>query len=78
MTIPSLQTKKTYPGCKRSLCGYPITGDDDLSNIHYIACVAAGIRTKVYPWAAIPKSADKIASIIKKMVLKINLNKLEF
>ena len=68
VTIPSLQTKKTYPGCKRSLCGYPITGDDDLSNIHYIACVAAGIRTKVYPWAAIPKSADKIASIIKKMV----------
>lgn len=67
-SIPSLQTKKTFPGCKRSLDGYPIAGEENLSNIQYIACVAAGIKTKMYPWKALPKSADKIASIIKNMI----------
>ena len=66
VSIPSIQSKKTFPGCKRSFVGYPITGDEDSSNIKYIACVAAGIKTKIYPWKAIPKSADKIATIIKK------------
>ena len=65
VSIPSIQSKKTFPGCKRSFVGYPITGDEDLSNIKYIACVAAGIKTNIYPWKAIPKSADKIASVIK-------------
>ena len=65
VSIPSVQSKKTFPGCKRSFVGYPITGDEDSSNIKYIACVAAGIKTKIYPWKAIPKSAEKIATIIK-------------
>ncbi len=65
ISIPSIQSNKTYPGCKRSLIGYPIKGDEDLSNIQYIACVAAGIKTNVYPWKAIPKSVDKITTVIK-------------
>jgi len=35
-SIPSLSSKKTFPGCKRSLIGYPIKGDGDISNIQYI------------------------------------------
>jgi len=66
VSIPSIQSNKTYPGCKRSLVGYPINGDEDLSNITYIACVAAGIKTNIYPWKAIPKSVDKITMVIKK------------
>jgi hypothetical protein len=65
ISIPSLTSKKTFPGCKRSLNGYPITGDEDLTNIHYIACVAAGIKTNIYPWKALPKSSDKIAAAMK-------------
>ena len=64
-SIPSITSKKTFPGCKRSLIGYPITGDEDLTNIQYIACTAAGIKTNIYPWKALPKSGDKIASAMK-------------
>ena len=39
VSIPSIQSNKTFPGCKRSLTGYPIAGDEDLSNIIYIACI---------------------------------------
>ena len=65
VSIPSVTSKKTFPGCKRSLTGYPITGDEDLSNIQYIACVAAGIKTSIYPWKALPKASDKIATAMK-------------
>ena len=79
VSIPSIQSNKTFPGCKRSLIGYPINGDEDLSNITYIACVAAGIKTSVYPWKAIPKSVEKISIVIKKTldsyVLKQSENK---
>ena len=64
-SIPSITSKKTFPGCKRSLIGYPISGDEDLTNIQYIACTAAGIKTNIYPWKAIPKSSDKIATAMK-------------
>lgn len=67
-SIPSLSSKKTFPGCKRSLIGYPIKGDEDISNIQYIACVAAGIKTNIYPWKALPKAADKIATAIKNTI----------
>ena len=67
-SIPSLSSKKTFPGCKRSLIGYPIKGDGDISNIQYIACVAAGIKTNIYPWKALPKAADKIATAIKNTI----------
>ena len=67
-SIPSLSSKKTFPGCKRSLIGYPIKGDEDISNIQYIACVAAGIKTNIYPWKAVPKSAEKIATAMKNTI----------
>ena len=65
VAIPSIQSKKSYPGCKRSFVGYPLTGDEDLSNLEYIACVASGIKTSQYPWKAIPKSKDKIMKLMK-------------
>jgi hypothetical protein len=68
VSIPSISSKKTFPGCKRSLIGYPITGEEDLSNIQYIACTAAGIKTNIYPWKALPKAADKIATAMKSIL----------
>lgn len=65
VSIPPIQSKKTHPGCKRSFIGYPLTGDEDLSNLQYIACVAAGIKTSQYPWKAIPKNKDKITMAMK-------------
>jgi hypothetical protein len=65
VAIPSIQSKKSYPGCKRSFVGYPLTGDEDLTNLDYIACVASGIKTSQYPWKAIPKNKDKILKIMK-------------
>ena len=66
--IPSIQSKKTFPGCKKSLQGYPLTGDEDLTNIEYIACVAAGIKSAVQPWKTLPKKQDKITISIKKTI----------
>lgn len=65
ISIPSIKSKKSYPGCKRSFTGYPLTGDGDMSNLEYIACVAAGIKTSQYPWKAIPKNKDKIMKLMK-------------
>ena len=66
VSIPSLQSKKTFPGCKKSFQGYPVTGDEDLSNIEYVACIAASIESKTYPWKSLPKNKDKIKISLKK------------
>jgi len=66
VSIPSLQSKKTFPGCKKSFQGYPVTGDEDLSNLEYVACIAASIESKTYPWKALPKNKEKIKISIKK------------
>lgn len=66
VSVPSLQSKKTFPGCKKSFQGYPVTGDEDLSNIEYIACIAASIESKTYPWKALPKNKEKIKLSLKK------------
>ena len=66
VNIPSLQSKKTFPGCKKSFQGYPVSGDEDLSNLEYVSCIAASIESKTYPWKALPKNKDKIKLSLKK------------
>ena len=66
VSIPSIQSKKTFPNCKKSFHGYPITGEEDLTNIDYISCIAVSIDNKSYPWKAIPKNKDKIKISIRK------------
>ncbi|MDC1321575.1 hypothetical protein N8261_06405, partial [Flavobacteriaceae bacterium] len=67
-SIPSIQSKKTFPGCKKSFQGYPLTGEENLTNIEYIACVAAAIKSAVQPWKTLPKKQDKITISIKKTI----------
>ena len=52
--IPSLKTNKTQPGCVRSFIGYPLLGEEDMSGIRYVACIAHQLKSKsVDPWSAI-------------------------
>ena len=38
--IPSIRTRRTFPGCIRSFTGYPFEGVGDLSTVNYLACIA--------------------------------------
>jgi len=73
--IPSIQSKKTHPGCKRSFVGYPLTGEEDLTSIQYVACIAHKIKSSIEPWKSIQKTkeiniANKIKLFIDAIVLK--------
>ena len=68
-SIPSLKTKKTYPGCKRSFSGYPTFGDGDDTAIEYVACVAHDIKSSIKPWSGIAKIGKKsLVSNMKAML----------
>ena len=75
ISIPSIKTNKTFPGCIKSFNGYPLNGDTDKSSIIYIACVANKIKSSIKPWNTILKSNEKslvkkIETIIDKFILK--------
>jgi hypothetical protein len=70
--IPSLKTSKTQPGCVRSFMGYPLLGEEDMSGIRYVACIAHQLKSKsVEPWSAIKDLKEgTIAERIKMYVNK--------
>lgn len=73
-SVPSVKTRKTYPGCIKSFGGYPSFGDGDTSGIAYIACVANGIKSSIEPWNAIKKlKPDKVVSKMTAMINKFIL-----
>jgi hypothetical protein len=65
ISIPSIKTLKTFPGCIKSFSGYPMDGKTDKTAITYIACVVNKISSSVKPWNSIYKLKE--SSIIKKM-----------
>jgi len=73
--IPSLKTSKTQPGCVRSFIGYPLLGEEDMSGIRYVACIAHQLKSKsVEPWAAAKDMkeatiADRIKMFVNKYVV---------
>jgi hypothetical protein len=72
--VPSIKTRKTFPGCVRSFVGYPIDGDGDNSSIKYIACIAVKIKSSIEPWNTIKgKKEEDIMSKIKAYIDKIVL-----
>ena len=77
VSIPSIQSKKNFPGCSKSFKGYPVEGDENISNIKYIACIAIGIKTNVHPWKTLPKSVDKLITTIKGIMDNYILKKSE-
>lgn len=73
-SVPSIRTRKTYPGCVKSFGGYPSFGDGDTSGIAYIACVANGIKSSIEPWNSIKKlKPDKIVAKMTAMINKFIL-----
>jgi hypothetical protein len=74
--IPSIKTKKTFPGCVRSFQGFPIDGDSssDFSSVEYIACIGYNIRSSVDPWSALQKQKrETISNRLKDTIQKILL-----
>jgi hypothetical protein len=88
--MPSIITKKTFPGCVRSFMGFPLDPDGETSALMYIVCIALKLRQSARPWSALPKVsrrkeeditlkfADKIKkrldSIMDKSVIKYKLS----
>jgi hypothetical protein len=76
-SIPSVKTRKTFPGCVRSLVGYPFDGAGDLTSLKYIACICYQIRKNVAkPWYVLKNSkeeyiANKISQVINEYLLKL-------
>jgi hypothetical protein len=70
--IPSLKTNKTQPGCVRSFMGYPLLGEEDMSGIRYVACIAHQLKSKsVEPWSAVKDLKEAtLAERIKTYVNK--------
>ena len=64
VSIPSIKSRKTFPGCIKSFTGYPLVGTDK-SALIYVACVANKIKSTVEPWNSIKKKNE--ATIIKHM-----------
>jgi hypothetical protein len=70
VTIPSIRTKKQFPGCKKAFDGFPLNGDDE-SGMTYVACVANKIKSKVAPWNVLAKlSASGIVKRMKDIINK--------
>ena len=63
--IPSVKTRKTYPGCNSSLKGYPLGGASELDFVNYLACVVHKTRIASGPWKVLmKKKEDYIATAI--------------
>ena len=73
-SIPSIKTRKTYPGCIKSFSGYPLDGKEDKTCIKYIACVAKKISSSIYPWKTIKKlKLQKLEDVISNNIEKYAL-----
>ena len=70
-SIPSLRTRKTFPGCVRSFSGFPFEGAGDMTSVRYLTCICYQIRKNIAkPWYILKNSKEEY--IEKKIVLVIN------
>ena len=77
--IPSIITKKTFPGCVRSFIGFPLDPDGETSSLLYLVCVILKLRQNTRPWSALPKInrrkeesvTAKFAEKVKKRIVSI-------
>jgi hypothetical protein len=67
--IPSIRTRKTFPGCVRSFRGYPFEGAGDVSSLNYLVCVAYNMRSPSAPWYTLSKTKqESISNKIKASI----------
>lgn len=75
VSMPSIKSRKTFPGCVRSFTGFPIEGAGDDSSLMYLACIAYKIRNASDPWSVLMKRKETfIADKIKDVIIKVLLN----
>jgi len=61
IAIPSLQSKKTFPGCIRSFSGFPLSGGvEDTTGIQYLACVLSKTTSSIAIWESIKKYKPEV------------------
>jgi len=70
ISVPSIRSRKTFPGCIRSFIGFPLTGIEDKSGLTYVGCVASKIGSSVSPWNSLKNLRQN--SIIKRIEAIIN------
>ena len=76
--IPPIQTKKTYPNCKKSFIGFPLQSDGDESGLLYIVCIMKRTSGGVKPWASISKTKEeKIINAMKTLYKEYVRNTVE-
>ena len=71
-SIPSVKTRKTFPGCVRSFSGFPLEGEGDDSGLNYLACIAYKYKNpNTVPWNAISKTnVEKMTLTMKAFIIK--------
>jgi hypothetical protein len=75
-SVPSIKTRKTFPGCVRSFTGFPFDGAGDMSSVRYLTCICYQIRKNVAkPWYVLKNIKEEV--IEKKILLAINENLLK-
>lgn len=80
VSIPSVTTNHTFPGCVASFKGFPLDGAGDLSSLNYLACVVYKLKShSIEPWSVLSGKkveyiATKIESIIKANIFFLNEN----
>ena len=73
-SMPSLRTRKTYPGCVKSFSGFPMEGNGDFSSVQYLACIVYQMRkSKRDPWNVLLNTKDSVITERIKMTISANL-----
>ena len=68
-SIPSIRSRRTFPGCITSFKGFPFEGTGDDSAINYVSCVAYSIRNSTEPWKVLLKKPQTyIATKLKQTI----------
>ena len=70
-SIPSIRTRKTYPGCVKSFSGFPFEDNEDYSSLEYLACVVVDTRkSHSEPWDVIKKRKDDTEDSFKSGIVQ--------
>ena len=73
--VPSVKTRKRFPGCVKSFDGYPLEGTTNFDGLTYVVCVAYKIKSSVAPWDTIRKNSESsILKRVKDIIAKVVLN----
>jgi hypothetical protein len=77
-SIPSIRSRKTFPGCVRSFTGFPLQGEGEYSGLNYLACIVNKLKSPSAPWFVLQKvKEDKIAEKIKSFIIQYLLSNQE-